>query len=222
MRIRLVGQPRAQISRCVPQPLRDAAVLILERRRAGLRVGALRVDARARCGEQMDRRVEPHSAARPTRVQHRAGEALFFRALARVPPRRCQPSQSGDVLGRHSARLAVEGMKFFDMFSLNCYRESLPHDISAKIASELRIPVMVSEYHFGALDAGLPASGIGHLKTRQTVPKHIATTSRMPPRTLIASAPTGSRYTMNPRSAALTAKTTTSVFSMCATSRIAT
>jgi hypothetical protein len=28
------------------------------------------------------------------------------------------------------------------------------------------MPVMVGEYHFGALDAGLPASGIGHVKTQ--------------------------------------------------------
>jgi hypothetical protein len=59
---------------------------------------------------------------------------------------------------------AVEGMKFFDVFSLNCYRENLPRDVAEKIHSMLRIPVMVGEYHFGALDVGLPASGIGRLK----------------------------------------------------------
>ena len=61
---------------------------------------------------------------------------------------------------------AVEGMKFFDVFSLNCYREKLPRDITEKIHSMLGIPVMVGEYHFGALDAGLPASGIGRLKNQ--------------------------------------------------------
>lgn len=61
---------------------------------------------------------------------------------------------------------AVEGMRSFDVFSLNCYREKLPRDVSQKIHSLLGVPVLVGEYHFGALDAGLPASGIGRLKNQ--------------------------------------------------------
>ena len=30
----------------------------------------------------------------------------------------------------------------------------------------LKMPVMVGEWHFGALDVGLPGSGIGHLKNQ--------------------------------------------------------
>jgi hypothetical protein len=58
---------------------------------------------------------------------------------------------------------AVEGMKTFDVFSLNCYRDKLPRDQSEKIHAMLKRPIMIGEWHFGALDAGLPASGIGHL-----------------------------------------------------------
>lgn len=61
---------------------------------------------------------------------------------------------------------AVQGMKFFDVFSLNCYREKLPRKEAEKIHEMLKMPVMVGEYHFGALDVGLPASGIGHLKNQ--------------------------------------------------------
>jgi hypothetical protein len=61
---------------------------------------------------------------------------------------------------------AVKGMKFFDVFSLNCYKDKLPRQETEKIHELLKMPVMVGEYHFGALDAGLPASGIGHLKTQ--------------------------------------------------------
>jgi hypothetical protein len=57
---------------------------------------------------------------------------------------------------------AVEGMKSFDVFSLNCYMDRLPRDRSDRIHQMLGMPVMVGEWHFGALDAGLPASGIGH------------------------------------------------------------
>jgi hypothetical protein len=61
---------------------------------------------------------------------------------------------------------AVEGMKSFDVFSLNCYREKLPREDSEKIHALLKMPVMVGEWHFGALDAGLPGSGIGHVRTQ--------------------------------------------------------
>ena len=62
---------------------------------------------------------------------------------------------------------AVEGMKFFDVFSLNCYNDHLPLETAGKIHDMLHRPVIVGEYHFGALDVGLPASGIGHLKNQQ-------------------------------------------------------
>ena len=61
---------------------------------------------------------------------------------------------------------AVPGMQAFDVFSLNCYQEKLPIANAQKIESLLRMPVMVGEWHFGALDAGLTASGIGHLRNQ--------------------------------------------------------
>ncbi|HBY60567.1 MAG TPA: hypothetical protein DEH78_12150 [Solibacterales bacterium] len=61
---------------------------------------------------------------------------------------------------------AVEGMKHFDVFSINCYRPSLPRDFSEKIEKMLNMPTMVGEWHFGSLDVGLPASGIGHTRTQ--------------------------------------------------------
>lgn len=59
---------------------------------------------------------------------------------------------------------AMAGMRHFDVFSLNCYRERIPHDAAATIGKELGMPVMIGEWHFGALDVGLPASGIGRVK----------------------------------------------------------
>ncbi len=61
---------------------------------------------------------------------------------------------------------AVAGMKTFDVFSLNCYMEKLPRDTSERIEKLLHQPVMVGEWHFGALDVGLPASGIGRLENQ--------------------------------------------------------
>ena len=47
---------------------------------------------------------------------------------------------------------------------MNCYRERVPADEFARVAELLERPVMVGEWHFGAHDVGLPASGIGRVK----------------------------------------------------------
>jgi hypothetical protein len=44
--------------------------------------------------------------------------------------------------------------------------EKLPRDRTEHIYRLLEMPVMVGEWHFGALDVGLPASGIGHVRTQ--------------------------------------------------------
>jgi hypothetical protein len=58
---------------------------------------------------------------------------------------------------------AVEGMKSFDVFSMNCYEGRVPRDVTDKIHELIKRPVIIGEGHFGALDVGLPASGLGHL-----------------------------------------------------------
>ena len=59
---------------------------------------------------------------------------------------------------------ALSGMRHFDVFSMNCYRDRIPHDDLEKIHQQLDMPTMIGEFHFGALDVGLPATGIGHVK----------------------------------------------------------
>jgi hypothetical protein len=61
---------------------------------------------------------------------------------------------------------AVAGMKSFDVFSLNCYQEKLPRALADRIHDALGMPVLVGEWHFGALDVGLPATGIGHVRSQ--------------------------------------------------------
>ncbi|GAB3763320.1 hypothetical protein [Microlunatus parietis] len=58
---------------------------------------------------------------------------------------------------------ALSGMGDFDVFSLNCYRERVPAETMQELSDQTGCPVMIGEWHFGALDAGLPASGIGHV-----------------------------------------------------------
>ena len=58
---------------------------------------------------------------------------------------------------------ALEGMRAFDVFSMNCYRPRVPAQDMARVSALLGRPVLIGEWHFGALDVGLPASGIGHV-----------------------------------------------------------
>ena len=64
-------------------------------------------------------------------------------------------------------RWALLGMaNAFDVFSINGYTKTAPaggEEIS-RIAGK---PVLIGEWHFGALDAGLPASGIGHVRDQE-------------------------------------------------------
>lgn len=62
---------------------------------------------------------------------------------------------------------AVEGMKSFDVFSMNCYKEKVPIDQTNEIHQLLSKPILIGEWHFGALDVGLPSSGIGHVHTQK-------------------------------------------------------
>jgi hypothetical protein len=59
---------------------------------------------------------------------------------------------------------ALAGMRTFDVFSMNCYKPLVPPDELERIHAALDIPVLIGEWHFGALDAGLPAPGIGHVR----------------------------------------------------------
>lgn len=62
---------------------------------------------------------------------------------------------------------AVSGMKSFDVFSMNNYREKVPYEQTKEIHDLLQMPVIIGEWHFGALDVGLPSSGIGHVRTQE-------------------------------------------------------
>ena len=52
-----------------------------------------------------------------------------------------------------------EGMEYLDVFSINCYDNYCDKAVM-RVFEKTQMPVMVGEFHFGALDAGLPATGI--------------------------------------------------------------
>ncbi len=64
-------------------------------------------------------------------------------------------------------RWALAGMESFDVFSMNCYRRKIPAGTVERICKALKRPVLIGEWHFGALDVGLPASGIGRVGSQE-------------------------------------------------------
>lgn len=92
----------------------------------------------------------------------------FFRVLTEAC-RRVDPHHMNLGIRFHTVppRWALTGMKYFDIFSMNCYREKIPADDLKEIESLLNLPTLIGEFHFGALDVGLPASGIGHVENQQ-------------------------------------------------------
>jgi hypothetical protein len=61
---------------------------------------------------------------------------------------------------------ALAGMRSFDVFSMNCYESKVKAAEMERAAALLEMPVLVGEWHFGALDVGLPGSGIGRVHTQ--------------------------------------------------------
>jgi hypothetical protein len=53
----------------------------------------------------------------------------------------------------------VAAMTSFDVFSMNRYAERVPHADFATIHATLKLPIIVGEFGFGALDVGLPGTG---------------------------------------------------------------
>ncbi len=61
---------------------------------------------------------------------------------------------------------ALDAMRCFDVFSMNCYRARVPADEVERVSTRLERPVLIGEWHFGALDVGLPSGGIARVRTQ--------------------------------------------------------
>jgi hypothetical protein len=59
-----------------------------------------------------------------------------------------------------SSDLLYESADSLDVFTINSYNMVPPADVIAEIARRTRKPVMIGEFHFGALDRGLPSTGL--------------------------------------------------------------
>jgi len=97
---------------------------------------------------------------------------LMIERYVRVPSEACKKADPNHLnLGVRYAWIAHEGLlsgaDAFDVFSINCYQDRPAEDVIARCAAAARAPVLVGEFHTGALDRGLPAGGLRTVRTQQ-------------------------------------------------------
>lgn len=89
----------------------------------------------------------------------------MLRAYVGIPARECRKADPNHmILGMRWAWISdpdlVAGWENFDVFSINCYAQDPTEKIQQVADLGVDLPVMIGEFHFGALDAGLPATGL--------------------------------------------------------------
>lgn len=96
----------------------------------------------------------------------------MLRAYVEIPVRECRRADPNHmILGMRWAWISdpdlVTGWENFDVFSINCYAVDPTEKIQHIVNLGVNLPVMIGEFHFGALDAGLPATGLEGVETQK-------------------------------------------------------
>ncbi|HXY40375.1 MAG TPA: hypothetical protein VEQ10_11920, partial [Vicinamibacteria bacterium] len=117
--------------------------------------------------EQVETAVVPRAADRSPGA--RDDLWLFSKEMVKayvaIPAEQCRKVDPNHLnLGMRyawiSSDLLYESADSFDVFTLNSYSMAPPAEVIAEIARRTRKPVLIGEFHFGALDRGLPSTGL--------------------------------------------------------------
>lgn len=89
----------------------------------------------------------------------------MMRTYIEIPVRACrQVDPNHMILGMRWAWISnpdlVTGWENFDVFSINCYAVDPTKNIQRIVDLGVDLPILIGEFHFGALDAGLSATGL--------------------------------------------------------------
>ncbi len=96
----------------------------------------------------------------------------MLRAYVEIPCKACRKVDSNHmILGMRWAWISdpdlVTGWENFDVFSINCYAVDPTANIQNAVDLGVDLPVMIGEFHFGALDAGLYSTGLEGVATQK-------------------------------------------------------
>lgn len=89
----------------------------------------------------------------------------MIRAYIEIPVHACRTVDPNHmILGMRWAWISnpdlVTGWENFDVFSINCYAVDPTDKIQDIVDLGVDLPILIGEFHFGALDAGLSATGL--------------------------------------------------------------
>ncbi|MBR6570714.1 MAG: beta-galactosidase [Clostridia bacterium] len=101
----------------------------------------------------------------------RAFSATLIRAYTAIPSAACREADPNHmILGMRWAWISdpvlASGWECFDVFSINCYAIDPTSAIERVNELKVDLPVMIGEFHFGALDSGLTATGLEAVATQ--------------------------------------------------------
>lgn len=95
----------------------------------------------------------------------------MIRRYVEVPAKACRSVDPNHmILGMRWAWISdpalVQGWENFDVFSINCYAFDPSDAIQHIVDLGVDLPVMIGEFHFGALDAGPVSTGLKAVRTQ--------------------------------------------------------
>ena len=96
----------------------------------------------------------------------------LIREYIKVPSLACRAIDKNHLnLGlrwsKANNKVMMEGWEYFDVFSINCYDFDPTSDLDFVLHAGVDLPVLIGEYHCGALDRGLPATGLKGVLNQQ-------------------------------------------------------
>lgn len=126
--------------------------------------------------ESFDALNNPVKALSGCSPQALADMKAFSREMIRryieIPANACREVDKNHmILGMRWAWISdpdiVSGWENFDVFSINCYATDPTASLENVRKLGVDLPVMIGEFHFGALDAGPTATGLEAVKTQK-------------------------------------------------------
>lgn len=96
----------------------------------------------------------------------------MVRAYVEIPSKACRKVDPNHmILGMRWAWISdpdlTAGWENFDVFSINCYAVDPTESVQHVADLGVDLPVMIGEFHFGALDKGLTATGLEAVRTQK-------------------------------------------------------
>ena len=97
---------------------------------------------------------------------------FLVREYIRIPSEACRKEDPNHLnLGLRWSKAdnpdMMVGWEYFDVFSINCYDFDPSTDMDFVKNAGVDLPILLGEYHCGALDRGLPATGLKGVKNQK-------------------------------------------------------